>query len=128
MTEPVLLDASAVLALMFGERGAEGVASSLGSASVSAVNAAEVTAKLIDKGLTPAQAEAAMTGLLVPILPLGAKAGIVAGQLRTHTKQAGLSLGDRACLAQALVDGHRVVTADRVWADLDIGVEVEVIR
>lgn len=128
MTEPVLLDASAVLTLLFDERGADTVLALLQTASVSSVNVAEVTAKLIDKGLTVAQAEAAMVGLMVPIVPLGAKAGIVAGQLRAHTRNLGLSLGDRACLAQALVDGQRVVTADRVWADLDIGIEVEVIR
>ncbi len=128
MTKPVLLDASAVLALLFDEPGSGAVSALLPIASVSSVNAAEVTAKLIDKGLTGAQAEEAMVGLMMPIVPLGPKAGMVAGQLRARTEHLGLSLGDRACLAQALVDGQRVLTADRVWADLDIGIEVEVIR
>jgi ribonuclease VapC len=37
-------------------------------------------------------------------------------------------LGDRACLALGLHLGRPVITADRVWASLNLGVEIVVIR
>ena len=53
---------------------------------------------------------------------------VAAGQLRAATQEKGLSLGDRACVALAMREQAGIVTADRAWAGLDPGVEVELIR
>jgi PIN domain nuclease of toxin-antitoxin system len=51
-----------------------------------------------------------------------------AARLRPVTRHAGLSLGDRACLALGDRLGCPVVTADRIWGNLDVGVDIFVIR
>jgi PIN domain nuclease of toxin-antitoxin system len=124
----VVLDTSAVLALMWGEPGAERVADHPGQATVSAANLAEVVAKLVDRGLTDAQIAEALAdfGGLVEAMPEAQ--GLDAGLLRRRTRDLGLSLGDRACLALARSLGAPVMTADRAWSALDVGVAVEVIR
>lgn len=124
----VMLDASAVLAAILDEPGADVVEGLIAVAELSAVNAAEVVGKLIDKGVSPEAAEAILETMMVPATPFAAKVAIRTGRLRADTRHLGLSLGDRACLAQALESGARVLTADRNWARLDIGVDVTVIR
>lgn len=125
----VVLDASAVLAAMLHEPGADIVERYLADEVViSSVNAAEVVAKLIDKGADPDAAVLAFSTLMLPVQAFGAAQGLEAGRLRGITRSAGLSLGDRACLAEARLAGTVAVTADRAWGDLDIGIEIEVIR
>lgn len=124
----ILLDASAVLAALFGEPGGERVAARFPDGAISAVNAAEVVGKLVDAGQDGETAAALFWGLMLETRAFGAAAGIKAGQLRESTRAAGLSLGDRACLAEAIVSGADVITADRVWARLDPGPVIEVIR
>ena len=114
---------------MLREPGADVVTAHLADdVVISAVNAAEVVAKLIDKGADPDAAVLAFSTLMVPVRAFGVAQGLEAGRLRGATRSAGLSLGDRACLAEASVSQERVVTADRAWGDLDIGIEIEVIR
>jgi PIN domain nuclease of toxin-antitoxin system len=124
----VLLDASAVLARVFREPGAERVADSLPGASVSAVNFAEVVGKLIDLGAPVEAAAAVGRDLGLTILPFEEVDAVEAGIMRATTRALGLSLGDRACLALARRLQMPVLTADRAWADLDLGVEVVLIR
>jgi ribonuclease VapC len=95
---------------------------------MSAANYAEVISKLIDSGATAADAVAATRDLSIEIAPLDAETAADAGGLRAVTGSRGLSLGDRACLALARREGLPVLTADRAWAGLDIGVEVVLIR
>ncbi len=124
----VTLDASAILALLFGEPGGDRVAPLVGEAVISAVNLSEIVAKLIESGYRDDEAERAVDGFLPSVMPLDAPLAIDTGTLRRITRQQGLSLGDRACLALARREKARVLTADRAWSDLDIGVEIEVIR
>ena len=124
----VLLDASAVLAALLQEPGGEAVDARFAEAEIGAVNASEVVAKLVDRGQTPAAAEAALRDTLLPVRGFGPADAMRAGRLRAETRGRGLSLADRACLAQAAGAGLPVLTADRAWAGLDIGIEVEVIR
>jgi len=124
----VLLDASAVLARLFREPGAERVAASLPGALVSAVNYAEVVGKLIDFR-TPVEAAAVVASDLgLVVAPFEASDAAEAGLLRAVTRPLGLSLGDRACLALARRLDLPVLTADRAWVELDLGVEVVLIR
>lgn len=123
-----VLDTSALLALIFGEPGADRVVQRIDGARVSSVNLAEFAGKLVERGYADADAEAAALRLPVAVVPFDAAQALAAGLLRRATRPAGLSLGDRACLALAQADGLPAVTADRAWGGLDLGVPVEVIR
>ena len=115
MTEAVL-DSSALLALLFGESGADRVAAVLPDAVVSAVNLAETATKLQDRGLDEAAARAAVAATGVRIVPFSEDLAWIAAGLRASTRDAGLSLGDRACLALAIDRGASAYTADQAWA------------
>jgi PIN domain nuclease of toxin-antitoxin system len=124
----VALDSSAVLALLFGEPGRDAVAQVIDEAVISAVNLAEIVSKLVDNGYDNQEIERAIDGFLPLAVPFDTAQAVEAGRLRASTRQLGLSLGDRACLALAKRNLARVITADRAWADLEIGIEIEVIR
>ena len=70
----------------------------------------------------------AIARLDLPVIPFDTAQAMVAGKLRARTKSLGLSLGDRACLALAVVRRTPAVTMDRGWSALDIGAEVIVAR
>lgn len=123
-----VLDASAVLALLANERGAEQVQAALGSAVISAVNLAEVLAKLSDRGATVAELRLVRTSLDIEVRSFGERAALRASTLRGTTKSFGLSIGDRACLALALEEGLPALTTDRAWSALDVGVDVRSLR
>jgi PIN domain nuclease of toxin-antitoxin system len=125
-----VLDSSAVLAVILEEPGAERVEPYLPGAKLSAVNLGEVVAKLRDLGMPEATVEAVLDGLQVDIRPHGGDDALVAGFLRPATRAAGLSLGDRACLALARLLALPAVTADRSWQRIanDVGVQVSAIR
>lgn len=124
----VVLDSSAVLALIDGEPGAERVEEVLRSGSMSAVNFSEVIAKLVDKGLDDGDALGALDALPLTIHPVDVEQARRAGLLRRRTRKHGLSLGDRACLALAAVLEVPAMTADRAWTELDSDIEIVVIR
>jgi len=130
----VVLDASALLALLKGEPGAERVAEALEQgAYLSAVNLAEVLSKLADWGEDPAEAQARMAqvgllGAAVEVLPFTGEDALEVARLRALTRAYGLSFGDRACLALARRLGLPALTAERAWAELDLGIPVEVLR
>lgn len=127
MSDPVL-DASALLAVLLRERGAEVVLDLLPGAVIGAVNLAEVVAKLQERGFPDDETEQSIADLDLPVVPFDEGLAMAAGKLRLRTRSAGLSLGDRACLALAMARGSPAVTTDRSWAGLDLGVEVIVAR
>ena len=118
-----VFDASAALAILFGEPGAER-ASELLPADISAVNAAEVLAKLVQKGTPHAAAIAALEALSLTIVPFGADECALSAQF-VHPQ---LSLGDRSCLATAHKERAAAVTADRTWPTLATKVKIALIR
>lgn len=124
----MVLDTSALLALIRHEPGASRVAEVINSSIVSTVNLSEFTSKLVDRGFTDEQARSFADSLPVRKVPFDAAQAIIAGLLRRTTRGAGLSLGDRACLALAQVQGFPTITSDRAWAALDLGIQIEVIR
>ncbi|MDP6351136.1 MAG: type II toxin-antitoxin system VapC family toxin [Alphaproteobacteria bacterium] len=127
MTRAVL-DASAILAFLHGEPGASVVEARLADGVASAVNVAEAGARLSDWGMGEAEIRAAITVLGIEIVPFDHTAAYASAALRPITRGAGLSIGDRACLALAGQLAAPAVTADRVWANLDTGIEIELIR
>ncbi|MEP7335724.1 MAG: type II toxin-antitoxin system VapC family toxin [Actinomycetota bacterium] len=124
----VVLDASALLALLGDEPGAGDVAAALPSAVISAVNLSEVVAKLSDAGMNAPTIEEALQELELEIAPFGTEDAYSAGLLRPATRTAGLGLGDRACLALADRIGAPVLTADRRWTELGLATTVRAIR
>lgn len=125
-----LLDASALLALMLGERGADVVHGVLPGARVSAVNIAEVVSKLQEYSVPEDVIRRSLDELDLTIVPFDLDQAHRAGLLRTVTKRKGLSLGDRCCLAAADHIGATAVTADTEWLEVadEAGVEVLAIR
>jgi len=125
----VVLDASAVLALLYREPGSEVVGPLLDGAVISAVNWSEVLTKLTQRGVDLALAEAVYT-LGVDIVPFNRADAERAAALWPAGRARGLSLGNRACLAVAQAElGGTAVTADKVWTKLDIpDVTVQLIR
>ncbi len=124
-----LLDASALLALINEEAGAEKVEKVLDDAAISTVNVAEVASKLNDFGWPADEIAPLCDHLQLEILPFERDVALASGQLRSATRKIGLSLGDRACLATSLLTKYRILTADKSWAKLKIrGVSIICIR
>lgn len=124
----VVFDSSALLAIAFGEDGADVAARALDGAVISAVNAAEVVTRYIDLGSSPDEAQRRFEDFGLAVRPLDEVLAMRAGSLREKTREHGLSLGDRACLSLAIRENAPVLTADRAWASLDLGLDVQLIR
>lgn len=125
-----VLDASALLCLMLAEPGAQKVSNALetDTCSMSAVNLAEVVAKLDEAGVPSAELEGLAAGLRLRIESFDVGQAVGCGLLRKTTRALGLSLGDRACLYLAKQRGATALTADRTWSKARVGAAVEVIR
>jgi ribonuclease VapC len=131
---PAVLDASALLAYLRDESGAERVADEIATgAAISTVNLGEVLSRVADRGADPARVARQMTdrGLLdgaIAVEPFTTADAIEVARLRPLTRNQGLSLGDRACLALAKRFDASVVTADTAWSRLDLRIELRHIR
>lgn len=126
-----VLDSSAFLAYLWKEPGWERIETIITAGhdvAISAVNVSEVIAKAIDRGLPAGHAGTLLASLDVEQVDFGSALALQTALLRPLTRQLGLSLGDRACLALAMSRDATVLTADQPWVDLDIGVRIECIR
>lgn len=126
----VILDASALLALLRDEPGGKEVGDVIAAARMSAVNYAEVVSHFVLVGMPPAEVDAMLRPLPVTVVDADVDLARRAGRLRAVTAEAGLSLGGRFCLALAQREGLAAWTADRQWRTLSeaVGAEVVVIR
>jgi ribonuclease VapC len=126
----LVLDASALLAMLRSEPGGDAVAAHLIGARMSVINVAEVVSHFVHNGMPPQAVDAMLAPLPIELVVADADLARHAGHLRAATAEAGLSLGDRFCLALALRQGLPTWTADRQWAAIanKIGVDIVVIR
>ena len=123
-----VLDASALLALLNAEEGAEIVQDLMVNAVISAVNLAEVVTRLSAIGMPDNEIRETLALLGLEAVPFDEEQAYQAGFLYPHVRHLGLSLGDRACLGLAQATASTVVTADRSWKDLKLGIGIELIR
>lgn len=123
----VVLDSSAVLAAIFAESGGEKVAPLLSGGIVSAVNVGEILSKLSERGMLNSSNLEDFDKLGLEIVNFDREQAIKAAELRQVTKHLGLSLGDRCCLALAVLRKATAVTADRTWKGLKV-CRIEVVR
>jgi ribonuclease VapC len=131
LTDPgatCVLDASAVLALLHSEPGADAVEEALEHAAISTVNWSEVCQRSIAHNVDISDLRADTEALGVQLMPFTVEDAEHAAELWSATRHIGLSLGDRACLGLARRLGRPALTADRAWLDLDLGVEIRAIR
>jgi len=124
----VILDASALLAVLLDEPGGEVVSPLAKGSQLLAVNYCEVVQRLIaivgDVGL----AELEIERLEIAVVPFDRSLARVAAELRAGTKFIGASLADRACLALGLATGLPILSADQNWLKLDLGLDIRMIR
>lgn len=126
MSEAVL-DSSAVLALLLNKPGADQVKAVLPGALMCTVNVAEVVTKLHERGMPVAEALQAIETIGIEMIDFTIERACATAALRSTTRQAGLSFGDRACLALAQLTNATALTADKAWGQLS-GFGVVVIR
>lgn len=124
----VVLDASALLAFLRREPGGEKVQASLNDAIISAVNLSEVLAKATERPGGFDAAKRALQDLPIRVVPLDEEQGVIAAGLRPVTRDLGLSLGDRCCLALGLAQESPVMTTDRDWSKLRLGLQIQILR
>jgi ribonuclease VapC len=124
----IVFDASVILAHINGEPGCERAADFFGDALISAVNLAEVVGKLVERGIGLELARRALSLYGLQVVALDEELAERTGALRRETRARGLSLGDRACLALAGRAALPALTADKAWKDLELPVEVRLLR
>lgn len=126
---PYLLDASALLALIFEEKGAEKVAPAIKKGVVmTSVNVAEVLTKMVREGYALEEAEL-IYNMRISVMNVDTELASRAAYYDAYTRKYGLSLGDRICLAAAAIRKLPVLTADKTWKTLALkGVAVQLIR
>ncbi|MDT8439796.1 MAG: type II toxin-antitoxin system VapC family toxin [Wenzhouxiangellaceae bacterium] len=123
-----VLDASALLAFLFRERGHDVVEPFIRNGCIGSVNLSEVLGRFSRDGHDPQAAFQRLQASPIEIVPFGRGHAVLAAALEPRTRALGLSLGDRACLALAIERKCPVLAADRVWSELDVPIEIIQIR
>ncbi len=125
----VVLDASAILAIVFREPGAEKLTDEiLDDAITSTVNLAEVQLKLVKKGYDPEEDWEDVLSPVPAAEPFTSRHAMIAGRLVAKSEKYGLSLGDRSCLALAIALKAPVYTTEKAWKNLKAGIPIHEIQ
>jgi ribonuclease VapC len=124
----LVLDTSTVLALIFGEKGAAAAMAGGQGGLLSAVSYAEALAKSLDRNAPLETVQQAVDGLRLNIVPFDEAHAVTAASLRPATRHLDFSFADRACLATATLAKVPVLTADRDWTKVDLGIKIILIR
>jgi PIN domain nuclease of toxin-antitoxin system len=126
----VILDASALLALLKNEAGADVVAASMDQAVIGSVNLGEAAQIQYLHGWQRDTFETAIALMDIPVVPVSYRVAMDAADFRELARKNGISQADCLCLALAKSENAVVLTADRDWLKIAnaIGVEVRLIR
>lgn len=124
----IVLDASALLAFLQHEPGWEIVRALLPTAAMSTLNLAESLSKLADGGIDVDSISQTLMQSKISFVELSAAHALTAAKLRPLTRSAGLSVGDRICLALALELGCGALTTDTSWKKVPVGVQIQMLR
>ena len=124
----IVFDSSVVIAMLKQEEGFDLAENSLNDALISTVNLAEVATYLARNGVPNNTVQEVLASFPIQVIPFEKSLAIQAGCLYSSCKHLGLSLGDRACLALAMNRELPVLTADKVWAELDLGISIQLLR
>lgn len=128
MPDAVVLDSSAMLAVINNEAGADRVVQRMRGSFFSTVSLIEVQSKLILNGVPPDFAWHLIERFQCEICPLDVEQARLASSMARIAKPLGISLGDRVCLALAIQRNAIAYTADRAWRGLTLGIKIELIR
>jgi len=123
-----VLDASALIALINSEKGCDQVEQYINKSCISSVNISEVAGILHDILIPETEIETILGKLITNIIPFDEQHAYETAKLKSKTKKYGLSFGDRACLSLGIIKKLPVITADKIWNSLEIGVKVIMIR
>ncbi len=123
-----VLDASALLATILDEDGADFVRSVESGSEMSIVNLAEVMTKLAERGGDPADASRYVHGRGIRITKFTEAHALMVAELRPATSHRGLGIGDRTCLAHGRISALPVLTGERKWVGLEVGVDIRLFR
>ena len=124
----IALDASALLAYLYGEPGSQVVAASLEHSCMSTVNLCEVLSRFTRDGHDGLLVLTRLLSSPIEFVGFGEADAAETAALLPTTRIHGLSLGDRACLALASVRGVPVLTADQAWLELALDLDIRIIR
>jgi PIN domain nuclease of toxin-antitoxin system len=124
----VVLDASALLALIFAERGYENVIAPARGSHIVSVNFSEVAARIIAIDGDIARADVVVNRLEISVAPFDRQLARITAELRPKTSSIGASFADRACLAFGAQTGLPILSADKRWMELDLGLDIRMIR
>ena len=124
----IVFDSSVVIAILKQEPGCSTAESSISDALISTVNMSEVATYLARNSVPKDTIQEVLASFPIQVVPFEESLAIQTGCLYSSCKHLGLSLGDRACLALALSRKMPVLTADRVWSKLDLGISIQVLR
>lgn len=122
------LDSSALIAYVFSECGAENSSKYLYNSIMSSVIYSEYFSLMLERGFSNEDIYELIESFKIEIIDFDEEQAVIAAELRSKTKSKGLSLGDRACLALAITKKIPVVTADKIWSKLNVGVDIKLIR
>jgi len=127
VSEPrCVVDASAVLAWLFKERGEDAVDKVLPFAVLSAVNLAEVLYRAREEGLSSSTLQQDLEGYGVTIEAFDAAEARLVTDVRDLARRANvsLSLADCCCLATAMHRQLPAIGGDQAWEALDLPIEL----
>lgn len=125
----IVFDSSALIALLAKEKGYELVKNHMRDAIISTVNIAEVYKYCIETQKIPLNETRKIIKLLgIKIIDFDDDQAAINADLVSKTKKYGLSLGDRACIALAVIRNHSIITCDKIWQEVDMGVELIMVR
>ena len=123
-----IIDASAVLVFLNQETGYREISKYMKNSAINSVNLSEVIGKLDDYGVLDRDIEKIIYNLGLEVVDFDFALAFQAGILKKKTKERGLSIGDRACIATGIIKKLPVITSDKIWIEIDLPVKIILCR